>query len=368
MKRILVVGDFISGSGLTQVIFNVFSHLPSDDCSITAVGYGKDPTSFTDNKCRKLGWKLYRVIPVTKNPVKHWKWWKRFFLSQQFDVVYFNYSSSWNYLPVVYAKKYNNAKIICHSHNSYFSHTFSNKIMMNALVKLNNHGKHIFDEFADIKIATSSEAGKWMFGNKAQNIHIITNGIDLDKFRYSSKKRNEIRKKLGLSIDQKLIGFVGVLQKRKNPLFTIDVFADYHRLNENSKLIMLGKGPLKSVIRNKIHDLNLDNDVILYDFIADIYNWYSAMDAMLFTSEYEGFGLVAVEAQISNLPVLASDTNIDKIFATNNIYKIDGLNTKDWVKKLDSVLNNPLDRNGIDSKLQDFSVGRQAASIYQLIQ
>ena len=43
MKKILVVGDFISGSGLTQVIFNVFGRFPVNDCKIEVVGYGNDP-------------------------------------------------------------------------------------------------------------------------------------------------------------------------------------------------------------------------------------------------------------------------------------------------------------------------------------
>ena len=367
MKKILVVGDFISGSGLTQVIFNVFSHLPSSDYAITAIGYGKDTTGFTDDKCRKLGWKLYRVVPVTKNPIKHWRWWRHFFLHHKFDVLYFNYSSSWNYLPVVYAKKYSNAKIVCHSHNSYFSHTFSNKLLMSILIALNNHGKHIFDRYADVKIATSGEAGKWMFGDNAQNVRVVINGIDLEKFTYTISERKQIRTKLGLNKETKLIGFVGVLQKRKNPLLAIEVFAGYHHMNSNSKLIMLGKGPLKSVIQDKIHNLHLDNDVIQYDFVADIYHWYSAMDAMLFTSEYEGFGLVAVEAQISNLPVLASDTNIETIFATNNIHKINGLDIQNWVGKLNRTLSQSVDRNGIDPNLQEFSVERQALVIQKLI-
>lgn len=367
MKRILVVGDFISGSGLTQVIFNLFSRFDNSKYKITAVAYGQDPTNFTNNKCQKLGWELYRVIPVTKNPIKHWQWWKHFFSGHQFDIVYFNYSSSWNYLPVLYAKRYTSAKIVCHSHNSYFSHTFSNKIMMKALKMLNNHGKRVFDQNADVKIATSDEAGRWMFGNNSHNVHVITNGIDLEKFQFSNSKRIQIRKQLGIRDKDVLVGFVGVLQERKNPLFAIDVFANYHRINKNSKLIMLGKGPLKSIIQDKIRSMHLENDVIQYDFVPDVYNWYSAMDALLFTSIYEGFGLVAVEAQISNLPVLASDTNIDKIFATNIIYKVSGTNKNHWLKMLNNVLNNVTDRNNFNPKLQEFSIERQAKEINKLI-
>ena len=66
MKRVLVVGYFSSGSGLTQVIFNVFSRFDPIKYKIDAVGYGTDPENLTDKKCEKLGWQFERVIPVTK--------------------------------------------------------------------------------------------------------------------------------------------------------------------------------------------------------------------------------------------------------------------------------------------------------------
>lgn len=368
MKKILVVGDFISGSGLTQVIFNVFSLFPSS-YKVEVAAYGQDPTNFTDEQCESNNWKLYRVIPVTKNPRQHWKWWKKFFKSNHYDIVYFNYSSSWNFLPLIYAKKYSQAQVIVsHSHNSYFSHTFSNKIMMCGLTLLNNYGKHIFNKYSDIKIATSNEAGQWMFGNKGKNIHVITNGMNLKKFAYSDEQRKLIRKQLNIKDNERLVGFVGVLQDRKDPLLALNVFDKYHQINPNSKMIMLGKGPLKEKILEEIHSKRLESSVISYDFVADIYHWYSAMDALLFTSKYEGFGLVALEAQISKLPVLASNTNIEEIFATKNIYKMDNLDVSTWATKLEKVINDLNNRNNqIEPELQKFSVEKQAETIQNLL-
>ncbi|KRL26184.1 glycosyltransferase [Limosilactobacillus frumenti DSM 13145] len=369
MKRVLVVGDFISGSGLTQVIYNVFKHFPISGYQIEAVAYGKDPTDFTDKQCAKLGWKLYRVVPVTNKPIIHWKWWRNFFKVHHYDIVYFNYSSSWNYLPLVYARKYGHSgKIVCHSHNSYYSHVFSNPIMMKALNVLNNHGKTVFNKNADVKIATSIQAGKWMFGDNANNVHVVTNGMDLAKFAFSKEQRFIIRHKLDLSEDDQLIGFVGVLQERKNPLFALDVFHEYHKKYPNSKFVMLGKGPLKQELHKKISLYKLDQCVIQKDFVPDIYYWYSAMDALLFTSKYEGFGLVALEAQISKLPVFASNTNITKIFATDYIFKMNDLNAKHWSDRLDRTLSIGIyDRRGIDPALREFSIDRQAKTIQRLI-
>ncbi|MBB1085348.1 glycosyltransferase [Limosilactobacillus fastidiosus] len=367
MKKVLVVGDFISGSGLTQVIFNVFSRFSAKKYEIEAVGYGIDPEKVTEKKCQKLGWQFYRVIPVTKNPLKHWQWWKTFFKEHHYDIIYFNYSSSWNYLPVIYAKRYGKVKkIVCHSHNSYFSHEFSNKLLMRTLVAVNNHGKKIFDKYADQKIATSKEAARWMF-NEDKDVFISINGIDIPKFSFSMENREDIRNKLNIDTQTKLIGFVGVLQERKNPLFALDVFVKYHKLNPNSKFLMLGKGPLKEQINEKIQALGIRDSVIQYDFIADVNRWYSAMDALLFPSMYEGLSLVALESQISNLQILASDTNVEDIFATSNIKKMHGLNVAKWASELEDSLGQDKNRDYLDSNLEKFSVDRQAEDIEKLM-
>lgn len=367
MKRVLVVGDFISGSGLTQVIFNVFSRFDPIKYKIDAIGYGTDPENLTDKKCEKLGWQFERVIPVTKNPIEHWKWWKAFFKEHHYDIVYFNYSSSWNYLPVIYAKRYGKVKkIVCHSHNSYFSHEFSNKLLMRTLVAVNNHGKRVFNKYSDQKIATSKEAARWMF-NEDDDVFISINGIDIPKFAFSTENREGIRHKLNIDTKTKLVGFVGVLQDRKNPLFALEVFANYHKSNPNSVFLMLGKGPLKGQINEKIQSLGIRDSVIQYDFIADVNKWYSAMDALLFPSMYEGLSLVALESQISNLQILASDTNVEDIFATSNIKKIHGLDVARWTSELEDSLSQSKSRDYLDNNLEKFSVDRQAEDIEKLM-
>ncbi|UXC67225.1 glycosyltransferase [Limosilactobacillus oris] len=366
-KRILVIGDFISGSGLTQVVFNVFGRFPTSKYEISAVGYGSDPEKLTDKKCKKLGWKLYRVVPVTKKPINHWRWWKEFFKEHSYDAVYFNYSSSWNYLPVVYARRYGKVKkIICHSHNSYFSHEFSSKILMKILTTINNHGRKIFQKYADAKIATSKEAAMWMFG-ETKDVIISINGIDIPKFAFSATNRDSIREQLGISKDTQLVGFVGVLQQRKNPIFALEVFATYHKDNPNSKFLMLGKGPLKGQVSEKIKELELQDSVIQYDFAADVNRWYSAMDALLFPSMYEGLSLVALEAQVSNLPILASNTNVDDVFATSCIKKMHDMNGETWTVALEEALKSKKNRNYLDDNIMKFSVDNQSKEIEKLV-
>ena len=227
-------------------------------------------------------------------------------------------------------------------------------------------GKKVFNKYSDRKIATSKEAARWMF-NEENDVFISINGIDIPKFSFSTENRKNIRHKLNIDAKTKLIGFVGVLQDRKNPLFALKVFADYHKSNPNSVFLMLGKGPLKEQINEEIQLLEIRDSVIQYDFIADVNRWYSAMDALLFPSMYEGLSLVALESQISNLQILASDTNVEDIFATSNIKKMHGLDVAKWASELDGSLSQDKTRDYLDSNLEKFSVDRQAQDIEKLM-
>ncbi len=109
-------------------------------------------------------------------------------------------------MPLKLAKKYTKAMLICHSHNSYYSHTFNNTILMKLLNKINDK-ERIFNEYADLKIATSKEAALWMF-DTLNNVSIINNGIELKKFKFDNVARKKLRTKLDIKENEKLVGFL----------------------------------------------------------------------------------------------------------------------------------------------------------------
>ena len=88
----------------------------------------------------------------------------------------------------------------------------------------------------------------------------------------------------------------------------MDVMEIYKRVNElkSSILIMVGDGPDRSKAEQFARDNQL-NDVIFVGNVKNPMELLSAADVMLLPSESESFGLAALEAMASGVPVVSSN-------------------------------------------------------------
>ena len=75
----------------------------------------------------------------------------------------------------------------------------------------------------------------------------------------------------------------------------------------NSKLIILGKGELKKDLENLIKKLKLENNVYLLGFHKNPFKFLKNSHCFVFSSLWESFGQVLVEALTFNLPIISTD-------------------------------------------------------------
>ena len=192
----------------------------------------------------------------------------------------------------------------------------------------------LYRKMIDAKLTCSKEATKSLF-TKDENVIVLKNGIDIEKFKFKENIRNEYIKKLGL--DDKLVyGHVGRFVTPKNHDFLIDLFYEIQKRQDNAVLLLVGTGELKQKIKNKAHNLNIDNKVIFLGFREDINNLLNCMDIFIFPSFYEGLPVSIIEAQTSGLPVFVSNGISDDAKINENFYKIDSFDIKKW---LNLILN-----------------------------
>lgn len=162
-------------------------------------------------------------------------------------------------------------------------------------------------KIADYRFACSEAAGKWLYRNKA-DFMVLRNGINTEKFRFSDKIRTSKRHEFGISDSTMLYGTVGRLDKSKNQIRLLGIMRQILALQPDSKLMIVGNGPLEAKIRDTARKMDMEDKVILTGPRTDVYELLCAMDSFVFTSINEGLGIVLVEAQASGLPCIFTDT------------------------------------------------------------
>ena len=127
-------------------------------------------------------------------------------------------------------------------------------------------------------------------GNK--NIKIIHNPIsNITAFPYLER--------------EKIILNIGRLIRVKGQEKLIESFIQLNR--KDWKLIILGDGPQKNNLEQKIKELNAENNVILMGAVKNIEEYLAKSSIFVFSSLSEGFPNALAEAMISGLPCISFD-------------------------------------------------------------
>lgn len=133
------------------------------------------------------------------------------------------------------------------------------------------------------------------------NVRTIPNGVDTKKNAFSNKKRAEIREKLKIENDTKVLLFVGSDWIRKRLEIAIELCAFYRKTH----LIIAGHDNPEEYIKLGERLGCLDR-LHFVGFKKNIEDYYSVGDVFLFTSVYETFGLVALEAMAAGMIVISN--------------------------------------------------------------
>lgn len=163
------------------------------------------------------------------------------------------------------------------------------------------------------KIITVSNATKdyvLSLGAKPGKIKVLHNGVDLIRFRPLAEKRDEIRKRFGISQNSTVVLTVRRLVY-KNGIDTLIESANI-AVKKNARIVFLviGKGPDFNSVQTRIEQLGLENNFRLAGFVKDedLPLYYNAADFFALPSKSgEGLPLVALEAMACGLPVIATN-------------------------------------------------------------
>ncbi len=334
--KVLQVVNIMDRAGLETMLMNYYRNIDLEKVQFDFLTH-RDIAGAYDSEIKEKGGKVFhapRLVP--KNYIKYFIWMKKFFKENKYDIVH-SHIDTMSFFPLLAAKLSGIKVRIAHSHSSKLD--FDIKLPIKFIAKL------LLPFVSNVYFACGEKAGKFLFKNR--KFEIVRNACDTDLFKYDESKRKIVRKNLKLN-DKVVIGHVGRYNYIKNQLFILDIFNEYLKLNSNSHLILIGKGPNEMKIREKIVKLNLKSKVTLLIDRNDVNDLYQAMDVFVMPSLFEGLPLVAVEAQINGLRCIVSDNISKEVMLTQNISMLSL--KKDALTWANEIYKSNLERNTLALK------------------
>lgn len=140
--------------------------------------------------------------------------------------------------------------------------------------------------------------------NKQIKRFVIYNGIEIGKIITSSKKKvvNTAKKKSIILIS------IGRFEEQKDFLTVVNSFKLLRLVGINVELHLIGDGKNLTEIKNVIYHEKI-RKIKFYNWKKNIFPALSLGDIFIFSSKYEGFGYVILEAMAVGLAIVSSNTD-----------------------------------------------------------
>jgi glycosyltransferase involved in cell wall biosynthesis len=159
----------------------------------------------------------------------------------------------------------------------------------------------------DRTIAVSTDVGKTvqsMAGVGAGRLIVISNGIELQVMHESCAGGGLPPARVA---DEVRIGYFGRLSPEKGLQVLLRSFALVQEKYPRTLLLMVGDGPERAELEILASSLGLIDRVIFLGFRSDARALMSQVDIVVHAPEYEGFGLVMLEAMAASRPLVVND-------------------------------------------------------------
>ena len=329
-----ITGSFLKG-GTEAFILNYLSEIQSHQQYIFDIYCFGQADDDKRKQIEDAGGKIFfGPSPSKRQLIKALLSFNNFlFTHREYDVIHCSANFD-NFIYLHVANLYDLSIRIEHGHDTLTGIQFSK------INKLINAGKRICNNYNSNKVfACSAEAGRDIVGAKYFDKHgmIIPNSINYKKFlNVSQDKVKAIIDKYNLK-NKKVFGNISRFEEKKNQQFIIKLFESYHKNNKNSVLILGGvDGGKQSEIQSLVSSMSCSNAVVFIGPRNDVELWLNIFDVYMMPSLFEGFGISAIEAQISGSFVLASN-NLPKL-SDVGVHRISYLSLDDeksWLKAMD---------------------------------
>lgn len=334
MIRVLQVVSVMDAGGMENYIMNIYRKIDRTKVQFDFLVHHKRE-GFFDKEIKGLGGRIFYCSMLDdKNIFRYISDLNKIFTENNYKIVHGHLSSlALMYLGI--AKKHKVPYRIAHSHGA------------GHLKSIKGYAKYFMFKgakiFANKYYACSSDAGKYLFGNK--KFEFLPNGVNPNRFVFNQSNREEIRNQYNLN-DKFVIGHTGRFNLQKNHIFLLNVFKLFHDKTPNAHLLLLGGGELEDIIKSETNRLGLNDFVIFAGVQKECEKYYHAMDVFVLPSLFEGLPVTGIEAQYAGLPCIFSDEISKEVKITDDVQFI-GISNNDkqhWVSAFEKSADTNIDR------------------------
>lgn len=302
-ERILVYGMTDNLGGIETYLMNQLVKLDREKVIFDFVT-DFETMAYAD-EAEKLDSVIYYIPAKSKGVFKQWKAFAKILKEHpEYKKVYFNIldagAAVTAFIPWLFGRT-----LITHSHNDA---TYKNR--------LHRICRPFLLLFTKKRYACSKAAAEFMFGKHSASV--IPNSINAEKYNYNPQMRSEKRKELDLE-DKFVICHVGRLSEQKNPMGLIDIFGEVLKRDKNAVLLSIGSGEMEDEVHKYAESKSYSGQIKFLGKRNDVNLLMQAADVFLFPSFFEGFGIVAIEAQAAGLPCVLSDAVHKEVQVTENV-------------------------------------------------
>ncbi|MDO4922072.1 MAG: glycosyltransferase [Phascolarctobacterium sp.] len=336
--------------GIENFVMNYYRHIDKKKIQFDFLIHELSDDNFVD-EVESLGGRVYLMPKFTiSNLSKIMNKLQSFYNEhKEYDIIHCHMA---NAAPFHFYFARNGEIRILHSHQPSGADRLIHRIRNYFLLKMAN-------AMTNVRFAGSQDSGFFLFGSYP--FTIIKNAVEADIFKNSVVFRDSTRRRLGLN-DRFVLGHVGRFAPVKNHVFLLDIIQKLIILRPKAVLCLVGEGEKKKAIINEIAKRGLQDNVIMLDTCKNVEELYSSFDVFLLPSFYEGFGLVAVEAQYAGIHVIASKNRVPVESKISNYLEFLPLeNGADaWVQKIIEICEN---KESIVFEREDYDIRIQAKSL-----
>lgn len=200
---------------------------------------------------------------------------------------------------------------------------------------------------SDLNIFVSEYQKKYyekVYNYLGKNV-VIPNGIDFNKFCIPNNK--SIRTELGLNNTDLLIGSVGNFTSGRDHFTLCKFISLLKKANIEFKFIFVGaESKVEPWVYQQCFDYcqkqGLDNNVIFLGTRSDVPAILSQLDAFIYSTEHDTFGIAVVEAMAMGLPVFVNDWDVMKEITNNGQWATlyQSKNPEDLLDKFSDFISN----------------------------